>query len=66
MPIKDGWGSGFQISSSSRSYTIISYGRDKRTDTTSPSTRVETQIFDCDINYQNGGFMQYPEGTQND
>jgi general secretion pathway protein G len=66
MPIADGWGTGFQVQSSIKSYTILSYGRDKSYDGTIAGARSETTTFDCDINYQNGGFMQYPEGTQND
>jgi hypothetical protein len=66
MPEKDGWGEGFQVQSSVKSYTILCYGRNKSFDSPIATSRTETTTFDCDINYQNGGFIQFPEGTQND
>ena len=66
LPQNDGWGNPFDYSAdaatSAQAYQIQSYGRDNTnegTDAGGPTTD-----FDCDIVYENGTFVQYPEGVQ--
>jgi len=64
-PTKDGWGGALQYGSdatgSGSDYTIKSLGKDKKVSATSAGP---TNDFDCDIIYQNGTFVAYPEGVQ--
>jgi type IV pilus assembly protein PilA len=67
LPIYDGWNNEFRVSSNvSNSYTVKSFGGDKRETTTATSAAAQavTHNFDCDIILSNGYFVQYPEGAQ--
>ena len=65
LPQKDGWGDvyGFGTTSNGQVYAIRSSGKDNSfqgaTYTVGP-----TNLFDCDIVYSNGSFIQFPEGIQ--
>jgi type II secretion system protein G len=61
-PEKDGWGGLLMYAAEpfGAAYTIQSYGKDK----TAGITMGPTNDFDCDILYQNGTFVAYPEGVQ--
>ena len=61
-PPSDGWNTGFNVTCTSFSYTLISYGRNLIPNSVNPS--VKTTDFDCDIAYSNGSFVQWPEGIQ--
>ena len=72
LPKNDGWGTPWEFGSTSsgtasatnhQQYQIISYGRDgaKQASTVGPITT----NFDCDIVYENGTFVIWPEGIQN-
>jgi general secretion pathway protein G len=63
-PLFDGWYTGFVITSTKTSYTIVSYGRDLIPGTIASGQ--STQHFDCDIAYSQGMFQQWPEGIQSD
>ena len=74
FPQKDGWGNNWSFGCSiafgvpsttlaAQSYSIISYGKDGKAQTGTPSQSATTN-FDCDIVYSNGTFCQYPEGVQ--
>ena len=62
-PTSDGWkGNIFYGSNTTGSdYTISSYGKDKAASSASAGA---TNDFDCDIIFQNGTFVAYPEGLQ--
>ena len=64
-PQKDGWGGTLTYGSDSggtgSDYTIKSLGKDKKASSASSGP---TNDFDCDIIYQNGTFVAYPEGVQ--
>ena len=62
-PNKDGWAGAMYYGSNSAGsdYTFLSYGKDKKP---SSSSIGGTKDFDCDIIYQNGTFVAYPEGIQ--
>jgi general secretion pathway protein G len=62
-PDVDGWGGPFRYESDTTGseYTILSYGKDNAD---SANTTQKTTDFDCDIIYQNGGFVSWPEGIQ--
>ncbi len=62
LPQNDGWEIGMNMLSSSRFYTIISYGRDAASGTVTQNQT--TSDFDCDIAYGNGMFIQWPAGIQ--
>jgi hypothetical protein len=62
-PFNDGWRTQFIVTSSSRSYTLISYGRDLMSEGTL-AVGTTTTDFDCDIAYSIGVFIQWPEGIQ--
>ena len=70
LPAKDGWGTlyafaadqKFGDSTAAQVYAIISYGKDSKTQGTYLGGA--TTAFDCDIVYENGSFVQYPEGVQ--
>lgn len=70
LPTVDGWGNPWTVSTSAawggqiraHAYQIISGGRDA---TITPSSESgPTTDFDCDIVYQEGAFLLYPEGVQ--
>ncbi len=62
-PSKDGWAGAlyYGSNSSGSDYTLVSYGKDKQPSSASVGG---TKDFDCDIIYQNGTFVAYPEGIQ--
>jgi type II secretion system protein G len=71
LPENDGWGTPWKFSSTSsgtasalnhQQYQIVSYGRNGAADLTSEGT---TTNFYCDIVYENGTFVVWPEGIQN-
>lgn len=61
---KDGWSNFFayNTTSNNQEYGFRSLGRDGVTGTLSCTT---TTNFNDDILYSNGGFLQFPEGSQN-
>jgi type II secretion system protein G len=63
IPGQDGWGGNilYQSSANGQEYTIISYGKDNSRSTTSAG---KTTDFSCDIIFQVGGFIAWPEGIQ--
>jgi len=66
LPQNDGWGNayGYVNVSSGQAYGIRSLGKDgvKQSDTYTSGT--QTKVFDCDIVYSMGSFVQWPEGMQ--
>jgi general secretion pathway protein G len=64
-PTKDGWGGLFYYGSDTggagSDYTVTTYAKDKKASSSSSGV---TSDFDCDIIFQNGSFMAYPEGVQ--
>ena len=70
FPKSDGWGTAWQFGidqpwgsqEPAQVYTIISFGKDGKRDSTWPLGA--TQASDCDIIYSNGTFLQYPDGVQ--
>ncbi|RLE26513.1 MAG: hypothetical protein DRJ61_18315 [Acidobacteria bacterium] len=66
FPGSDGWGTPYYLISDTAGseYTLISYGKDRRTQGSYPDEDTKTQDFDCDIVANSGSFIQYPEGTQ--
>jgi type II secretion system protein G len=69
LPPRDGWGNGWKYmadvtfgGTSAQQYAIISFGRDGIAETSPVGS--STTNFDCDIIYSQGGFLQYPEGVQ--
>jgi type II secretion system protein G len=67
IPIYDGWGSKFQVGLTPESYAFKSFGADKTDNTastTSTTQPITTAVFDCDIIFSEGTFVQYPEGVQ--
>jgi general secretion pathway protein G len=73
FPDKDGWGNswyfgadvawGASTNGAAQVYHVQSGGRDGTMETTG-TDNTKTTDFDCDIVYQNGNFIQWPEGTQ--
>lgn len=69
VPDRDGWGNRWQFrtefatssSSNAQRYQIISYGSDGVGEGSAVGV---TTNFDCDIVYENGSFVVYPEGVQ--
>jgi hypothetical protein len=61
---KDGWSNFFMYNttSSNQEYGFRSRGRDN---VAGAITCTTTTNFNDDILYTNGGFLQYPEGSQN-
>jgi type II secretion system protein G len=70
LPPNDGWGNAWKYLSdqalggavAAQQYAIISFGRDGKAEGTLVGS--STTNFDCDIVYSQGGFLQYPEGVQ--
>lgn len=70
LPAVDGWGSPWTISTNAawggqaraHAYQIVSGGRDATITPNSESG--PTTNFDCDIVYQEGSFLLYPDGVQ--
>lgn len=69
LPPRDGWGNDWKYladvafgGSSAQQYAIISFGRDGVIQSSPVGS--STTNFDCDIIYSQGGFLQYPEGVQ--
>ncbi len=62
-PLVDGWGyvMTYASNSSGSQYTILSVGKDGVVDTTNGGP---TLNFDCDIQFGNGAFVQWPDGIQ--
>jgi general secretion pathway protein G len=62
-PVQDGWGRFFlyNVDNSQFQYNIISYGRNGSAD---PIVCGTTTDFNADIIFSNGGFVQWPDGTQ--
>ena len=71
FPRKDGWGNNWGlaadqawgVTTAAQVYVIISYGKDGASQGATYSGGATT-LFDCDIVYSNGTFIQYPEGVQ--
>jgi general secretion pathway protein G len=71
LPKVDGWGTAwiynadqdFASATAAQQYAITSYGRDGKS-SGAPAAVGATTNFDCDIIYSQGGFLQYPEGVQ--
>ncbi len=71
FPDKDGWGNtwyfgaeiGWGAATAAQRYQLISYGRDGSAGAVG-ADNTKTTDFDCDIVYENGNFVQWPEGTQ--
>lgn len=61
MPLLDGWGNPFQVSSVTTAYTLSSLAKDGAFEGCNPGTT--THFFD-DICLVNGGFTRYPAGPQ--
>ncbi len=61
-PNNDGWRTSFVVTSTSRSYTLICYGRDLSSGDIAVGTT--TTDFDCDIAYSTGVVIKWPEGMQ--
>jgi general secretion pathway protein G len=72
FPRRDGWGNNWGLGTdqawgaaptpAAQIYCIISYGKDGVAQTSWSGGA--TTMFDCDIVYSNGTFLQYPEGVQ--
>jgi len=63
LPQKDGWSRDYDFATSGdgQVYGIRSAGKDGVLTDVVPGP---TTLFDCDIVYSNGSFIQYPEGIQ--
>ncbi len=61
---RDGWSNQLRygLTSNNQEYAFRSYGRDG---TLTTSVCITTTNFNDDIIYANGGFLQWPEGSQN-
>ena len=62
MPLNDGWNNTFVVDSVSTQYTISSNGKDGASGGCVTGTM--TTLFNQDICFANGQFIQYPQGTQ--
>jgi general secretion pathway protein G len=62
MPTSDGWNNTFAVNAVSTQYTIQSKGKDGSD--SGCVTGTLTTLFDQDICFVNGQFIQYPQGTQ--
>jgi len=72
LPQSDGWSRGYGYAmdkdvgaaNAAQVYGIRSQGKDGKWDANSYTVGSETSIFDCDIVYSNGSFIQAPAGIQ--
>ena len=62
MPAKDGWQGNFLVDSVTTGYTLQSAGKLGNNDGCVAGTL--TTLFTADICFQNGQFIQYPNGGQ--
>ena len=62
LPQKDAWGTEFDAQATTNDYSIESYGKDASN--TANDAGGATTSFNSDIIFQNGTFVQYPEGVQ--
>lgn len=60
LPVLDGWGHPLQFKASTRTYRIISGGKDGSFENGPPEG--VTTMFDCDIVFASGKFVTYPQG----
>jgi general secretion pathway protein G len=58
----DGWKQPLRYTSDGAHYTVVSYGANAVADT--PYTQGPTHLFDADIVFPDGTFLQWPQGTQ--
>jgi type II secretion system protein G len=67
-PVKDGWGFNMRYKSDTTVYTVGSLAKDGSAggSLTVAGAGGATTLFDCDIIFSNGSFIQWPEGTQAD
>ena len=63
VPLQDGWSQDIRYQSNAvgEEYTVLSYGRDG---SRSAASVGRTTDFDCDIIFQNGAFVAWPDGIQ--
>ena len=66
LPQNDGWGDayGYVNVSNGQAYGIRSLGKDNAAQSATYTSGTQTKIFDCDIVYSMGSFVQWPEGMQ--
>lgn len=72
FPRNDGWGQPFHVfadegwnaSTTAHRYQVVSFGRNGEAEYATPAG--PTTAFDCDIVYENGQFLVWPQGTQTD
>ena len=62
MPLADGWSTGFVVASVTTQYTVSSNGKDGAVGGCVAGTL--TTLFNADICFGNGQFIQYPQGSQ--
>jgi general secretion pathway protein G len=62
MPLNDGWNNTFVVNSIAAQYTISSNGKDGAS--SGCVTGTLTTLFNQDICFANGQFVQYPQGSQ--
>ena len=62
MPVADGWSTAFAVDSITTQYTVSSYGKDGAASGCVAGTL--TTLFNADICFGNGQFIQYPQGSQ--
>ncbi len=61
LPQKDAWGTEFDTQATTNDYSIESYGKNGSSEADNGGA---TTSFNSDIVFQNGTFVQYPEGVQ--
>jgi general secretion pathway protein G len=70
LPQNDGWGRPYgyamdaAIGGAAQAYGIRSQGKDGKFEAGTYQVGKGTTVFDCDIVYSNGSFIQWPEGMQ--
>jgi type II secretion system protein G len=66
LPQNDGWGTAYTYVnvSSGQAYGIRSLGKDGVKQGNVYTAGTQTKVFDCDIVYSMGSFVQWPEGMQ--
>ena len=62
MPLADGWSTTFVVDSTTTQYTLSSNGKDGANSGCVAGTL--TTLFNQDICFANGQFIQYPQGSQ--